>query len=80
MLSQEQIAALEEVLEQDRYQKQLLQELFNQILDDDHGIPSIAYDTLCELADSFGLIFEGVERVGGCDGRVYLKEQTEEDA
>ncbi len=79
MLNNIEIEVLEQLLENDRLQKQLFQELCTQILDDDHGIPQGAYDTLCELADTFGLIIEGIDRIGSCDGRVYMKEEIPEE-
>lgn len=79
MLNNIEVEVLEQLLENDRLQKQLLQELFTQVLDDEQGITCEAYQTLRELGDAIGLIFEGSERVGSCDGRVYLKEEIPEE-
>lgn len=79
MLNKSEIETLDQLLENDRLQKQLLQELFTLLLDDDQGISSPAYDTLCELGDAVGLEFDESYRVGSADGRVYLKPLEEMD-
>lgn len=79
MLTAQEIEVLEDLLEKDRLQKQLFQELCTQILDDEYGIPLGAYDTLCELADTFGLIIEGIDRTRVGDGRVYMTEEIPEE-
>jgi hypothetical protein len=73
MLNNLEVEMLEQLLENDRLQKQLLQELFGQLLNDEYGISTPAYQTLCELGEVVGLEFEESYRVGSADGRVYLK-------
>lgn len=74
MLNNLEVEMLEQLLENDRLQKQLLQELFTLLLEDDQGISTLAYQTLCELGEVVGIEFEGIERSEIDDeGRVYLK-------
>lgn len=79
MLNNLEVEVLEQLLENDRLQKQLLQELFTALLDDEHGITDEAYQTLCELGDVIGLVFKGSEHVGSCEGRVSLNEEVPEE-
>ncbi|PPD55513.1 MAG: hypothetical protein CTY12_00625 [Methylotenera sp.] len=78
MLNNLEVEMLEQLLENDRLQKQLLQELFGQLLNDEYGISTPAYQTLCELGEVVGIEFEGIERSEIDDeGRVCLTSPEE---
>ncbi len=79
MLNNLEIEILEQLLENDRLQTQLFQELFTKLLTDPNGISEDAYLTMCELADASQMIFDDQEFVGVCDGRVYLRKEVPEE-
>ena len=72
MLTKNEVEVLEQLLESDRMQKQLLQELFDQLLDDEYGITAGAFQTLCELGNAVDIEFDNFERVRETEGRYYL--------
>lgn len=72
MLTKNEVDVIESMLEKDRLQKQLFQEVCTQILKDTHGISKNAYDTLCELADTFEVGIECIDQISIGDDRVHM--------
>ena len=62
MLNDSEIRTLEQILEKDRLQTQLFQELFDKLLNDEYGITEDAFQTLCELADASEMVFDNLNK------------------